>query len=174
MKEEVLCALKKKRSILFSPKTEKLQPLFLLLSVSDRRAVILWALEQAEQAAREIARNAEPALQCIRAAADWASGKIEMPQAKRYILACHAATKQTDDLSDAALFPRAAGPAEPVSCLPAGCGSGRCVPDRPAARPPRRRADAGPASCGGLPVRQQRCRRAMPSDPGVDKSGVRP
>ena len=28
MKEEVLCALKKKRSILFSPKTEKLQPLF--------------------------------------------------------------------------------------------------------------------------------------------------
>lgn len=104
MKEEVLCALKKKRSILFSPKTEKLQPLFLLLSVSDRRAVILWALEQAEQAAREIARNAEPALQCIRAAADWASGKIKMPQAKRYILACHAAAKQTDDLSDAALF----------------------------------------------------------------------
>ena len=52
MKEEVLRALKNKRSILFSPKSEKLQPFSLLLSVSDRHAVILWALEQAEHAAR--------------------------------------------------------------------------------------------------------------------------
>ena len=104
MKEEVLRALKNTRSSLFSPKSEKLQPFSLLLSVSDRHAVILWALEQAEHAARQLSCNGEPALQCIRAAQMWASGKIKMPVAKKSILACHASAKQASDLSDAALF----------------------------------------------------------------------
>ena len=93
MKEEVTNALHKKRSILFSKKTEELQPLCLLISVSDRRAVILWALEGAEKAAADISVSNEPALQCIRAARDWAAGKIKMPLAKK-----------AKDAADAALF----------------------------------------------------------------------
>ena len=104
MKEEVTNALHKKRSILFTKKTEELQPLYLLISVSDRRAVILWALEGAEKAAADISVSNEPALQCIRAARDWAAGKIKMPLAKKAILACHAAAKASKDAADAALL----------------------------------------------------------------------
>ena len=104
MKEYVEKALHKKRSILFTQKTEELQPLCLLISVSDRRAVILWALEEAERAEKNISVSNESALQCIRTARDWAHGKIKMPLARKAILACHAAAKSVKDAADAALF----------------------------------------------------------------------
>lgn len=93
--------------ILFSQSSLLLQDLAAALETQSRRAVTLWALEQAQIVAERLVR-AHPAETCpvdtVAAARAWAAGQIRMPQAKRAILACHALARQwPDDPADAAL-----------------------------------------------------------------------
>ncbi len=88
------------KRILFSPESQCLRSLLPMLAHSSHRALVLWALDCAQTAltAFEAERPDEPrpriALEKCKA---WSSGEIKMPEAKRAILAAHAAAKEESD-----------------------------------------------------------------------------
>ena len=90
---EVKAKAKRKNQILFSKDSLLLADLCQLIAQANRRALILWALELAEETARELAgkypEDHRP-LDAIAASGAWASGEIKMPIAKQAILNCHA------------------------------------------------------------------------------------
>ena len=73
-------------TILFSKDGEYLIPLSDYLNTMDRRAVVIWALGLADDAAWL-----------------WAGGREKMSLARRFILDCHAAAHDMIDPADAAL-----------------------------------------------------------------------
>lgn len=99
--------IKTRRQILFSKEDEPLQNLILLIQMMPRKAVILWALEMAEETVK-ILEKKYPQNDCARNALEmtrlWAQGSVKMPAAKRAILDCHAAAKVIEDQKDIALF----------------------------------------------------------------------
>ena len=104
IQEEVLYAVRRKRAILFSKNSECLQSLSVLLSVTDRRAVTLWALDLAQCSAESLTDSkASVAKEAVDQSRRWAKGQIKMTQAKRAILACHQASK-TASAENAAAF----------------------------------------------------------------------
>ncbi len=77
------------------------------LSECNRRAVVLWALELANEAATALKKrntNGILAEKAVAAARMWAAGQVKMPFAQRAILDCHKAAKTADSAEDAALF----------------------------------------------------------------------
>lgn len=71
--------------------------LFQLVQQTNRRALILWALELAEETALELAEKYPEDIRprdAVEAAVSWARGAIKMPVAKRAILSCHAMAKE--------------------------------------------------------------------------------
>ena len=89
---EVSAKAKRKNQILFSKESVLLDNLRHLIGQANRRALILWALELAEETARELAVKFPEDLRprgAIAAARAWASGEIKMPIAKQAILNCH-------------------------------------------------------------------------------------
>lgn len=109
--EEVSQKLSRKNQILFSKDSPLLRELALLLREQDRRAVVLWAFELAEEAVKKLEAS-YPAERAPRSALEasrlWAAGQIRMPAAKREILRCHAAAQEIPSPADAALFHAAA------------------------------------------------------------------
>ncbi len=103
--EEVKAKQKRKNQILFSKQSVLLQDLMVLLEGQHRRAVVLWALELAEQPVRQLEeRYGDPRPRAaLTEARRWARGEIKMPQAKRAILDCHALAKEIQDPADQAL-----------------------------------------------------------------------
>ena len=103
--EEVKTRLGRKNQVLFSKDSPCLQDLRLLLQDQDRRLLILWALDFAEESAADLKEKypeetrPEEALQAAR---DWASGRIKMPLARRKILDCHAFAKEINCKEDIA------------------------------------------------------------------------
>ncbi len=80
-------------------------PLILLIDELPRRAVVLWALELAEETVKlleiKYPLDERPRI-ALTMTQMWASGKVKMPVAKRAILDCHAAAKEitsTDDIA---------------------------------------------------------------------------
>lgn len=104
--QEVKNALKHGRKILFTKHSECLQPLSVLLQISSRRAVVLWALDLAEEAAGTIsdAQLSYTAKRAVDESRLWAQGKIGMRQAREAILACHRAAKNASDPITASLL----------------------------------------------------------------------
>ena len=102
---EVKAKAKRKNQILFSKDSLLLTDLCQLIAQANRRALILWALELAEETARELAgkypEDPRP-LDAIAASRAWASGEIKMPIAKQAILNCHAMAKELADPADIA------------------------------------------------------------------------
>lgn len=97
--------LRAKRQILFSK--EDVPELTALTETLPRQAVILWALELAEETAQLLEQESPDghrAALAVAMARLWASGEIKMPVAKRAILDCHAAAKNARDPRQAALF----------------------------------------------------------------------
>lgn len=100
-------AQKKKRGnrILFSKDSLFLQDLRMLLEGRNRRTVILWALDLAEQTVEQLEKHCpgdprpRSALDAARA---WARGRIKMPAARRAILDCHAMAKELTAPADIA------------------------------------------------------------------------
>ena len=76
-----------------------------LIGQANRRALILWALELAEETARELVEKYPEdhrPWEAIAASRAWASGEIKMPVAKRAILNCHAMAKELTEPADIA------------------------------------------------------------------------
>ena len=102
---EVKAKAKRKNQILFSKDSLLLTDLCQLIAQANRRALILWALELAEETARELAgkypEDHRPP-EAIAASRAWASGEIKMPIAKQAILSCHAMAKELTAPADIA------------------------------------------------------------------------
>ena len=102
---EVKAKAKRKNQILFFKDSLLLTDLRQLIAQSNRRALILWALELAEGTARELAEkypeDPRPP-EAIAASKAWASGEIKMSIAKQAILNCHAMAKELADPADIA------------------------------------------------------------------------
>ena len=102
---EVKAKAGRKNQILFSKDSLLLTDLCQLIAQANRRALILWALELAEETVRELAgkypEDPRPR-EAIAASKAWASGEIKMPIAKQAILNCHAMAKELADPADIA------------------------------------------------------------------------
>ena len=102
---EVCAKAKRHNQILFSKDSMLLDNLRHLTGQANRRALILWALELAEETARELAEkypeDRRPK-EAIAASKAWASGEIKMSIAKQAILNCHAMAKELADPADIA------------------------------------------------------------------------
>ena len=102
---EVKANAKRKNQILFSKDSLLLTDLCQLIAQANRRALILWALELAEETARELAgkypEDHRPP-EAIAASRAWVSGEIKMPIAKQAILSCHAMAKELTNPADIA------------------------------------------------------------------------
>ena len=102
---EVKAKAKRKNQILFSKDSLLLTDLCQLIAQANRRALILWALELAEESARVLAEkypeNHRPR-EAIATSRAWASGEIKMPIAKQAILNCHAMAKELENPTDIA------------------------------------------------------------------------
>ena len=96
---------KRHNQILFSKESLLLENLRHLTDQSNRRVLILWALELAEETALELEErypDGQAPQEAIAAARAWAAGEIKMPIAKRAILNCHAMAKELTDPADIA------------------------------------------------------------------------
>lgn len=95
--EDVEKKLRRKNQILFSPASPLLQELAATVPGCGHRALILWALELAEEDVR-ILEAAYPEDSRPRGALAatwmWASGSVKMRIAQRAILDCHAMAKE--------------------------------------------------------------------------------
>lgn len=104
--EDVEKKLKRKNQILFSKDSEFLKELIYLISQQNRRALVLWAFELAEETVRILEEKYPDETRprdVLEACQLWASGEIKMPEAKRRILACHAFAKELSNPEDIAL-----------------------------------------------------------------------
>ena len=102
---EVRAKAKRHNQILFSKESFLLADLRHLIDQSNRRVLILWALELAEETALQLAERYPEDLrprEAIDAARAWAAGEIKMPIAKQAILNCHAMAKELTDPADIA------------------------------------------------------------------------
>ena len=102
---EVQAKAKRRNQILFAAESPLLADLHRLIAGANRRALILWALELAEETVRELEGrypDDHRPREAVEAARAWAAGEIKMPLARRAILACHAMAKELTDPADIA------------------------------------------------------------------------
>ncbi|MDR3730161.1 MAG: hypothetical protein Q3X94_10345, partial [Oscillospiraceae bacterium] len=98
--EEIREKARRKNAILIAKDGVCLEPLRQRLEGQDRRAVVLWALELAQEGveALEAAYPGEDRPRMALAASWlWARGREKMRRAQRAILDCHAAAKEMED-----------------------------------------------------------------------------
>ena len=102
---EVQVKAGRRNQILFGSESLLLAELRELIAGANRRALILWALELAEETVRELEgrypgdRRPREAVEAARA---WAAGEIKMPLAKRAILDCHTMARGLTNPADIA------------------------------------------------------------------------
>ncbi len=101
---EVNTKAKRKNQILFSKDSLLLDGLQQLIDQTNRRALILWALELAEETAVQLEAKYQDhrPREAVTATRSWTAGEIKMPVAKRAILDCHAMAKELSDPADIA------------------------------------------------------------------------
>ena len=102
---EVQAKAKRRNQILFAAESPLLVELQRLIAGANRRALILWALELAEETVLELESgypDDHRSREAVEAARAWAAGEIKMPLAKRAILDCHAMAKELTDPADIA------------------------------------------------------------------------
>lgn len=104
--DQVLEKAKRKNQILFSKDSPLLHGLAQLLPRQDRRVLILWALDLAEETVQAL-ENRHPdeprPRSALTSARLWAAGDVKMPSARREILRCHALAKELPDPAERAL-----------------------------------------------------------------------
>lgn len=115
--DEPAARLKRKNQVLFPKDSPFLYDLEALLQGTDHRAVVLWALELAEQSVSELEKaypeETRPR-EALKAARDWSAGYIKMPLAQRKILDCHGFAKELASKAHIALC-HAVGRPAPLS-----------------------------------------------------------
>lgn len=97
---------KRGNQVLFTKSSVCLLPLQQQLAQLSHRAVVLWALELAEQAVETLRQRYpeehRPA-EALQLSRDWAAGRVKMRPAQRAILDAHAFAKEIDSPEDIAL-----------------------------------------------------------------------
>ncbi|MBN1624026.1 MAG: hypothetical protein JXN10_07930 [Clostridia bacterium] len=104
--DDVEKKIKQKRSILFSHDSNCLNKLISNIESSNRKTLVMWALECAESMTSNIKdrnHDTDKLEKAIRICRKWAGGELKMPEAKTAILSVHAAAKSVEDKSIAAL-----------------------------------------------------------------------
>ena len=101
---EVKAKSKRKNQILFSKDSLLLENLSRLIDQTNRRALVLWALELAEETAVQLEAKYPDhrPREAVAATRSWAAGEIKMPIAKGAILNCHTMAKELTDSADIA------------------------------------------------------------------------
>ena len=102
---EVKAKAKRKNQMLFSKDSLLLDELCQLIEQANRRVLVLWALELAEETVLQLTEKYPEdhhPREAIAAARAWAAGEIKMPIAKRAILDCHAMAKELTNPADIA------------------------------------------------------------------------
>ena len=102
---EVSAKAKRHNQILFSKESLLLDNLRHLIDLANRRALILWALELAEETVLQLSERYPEDLrpsEAVAASRAWAAGQIKIPIAKRAILNCHAMAKELTNSADIA------------------------------------------------------------------------
>ena len=97
--DEVFEKLKKKNQVLFSKKSEYMQDLMMLFETQNHRVMALWAFDFASESIAKLEKKypeEKRPREALKAAQDWAAGKIKMRSAQRKILDCHAFAKEID------------------------------------------------------------------------------
>lgn len=87
-----------KRKILFRKDDPIFSELNQLLEESDRKSIILWALDYSQHLVDDYQLEAI-AQETIEITRNWAQGIVKMPEAKKYILACHQKAKEVNQFS---------------------------------------------------------------------------
>ena len=102
---EVKAKAKRRNQILSDVNNPLLAELRELVASANRKALILWVLELAEETVCEL-ESRYPGdhrpREAVEAARAWAAGEIKMPLAKRAILDCHAMARELADPADIA------------------------------------------------------------------------
>ena len=102
---EVNAKAKRHNQILFSKESALLDDFRRLIGQVNRRALILWGLELAEETAQKLEEKYPEdhrPREAVGASRAWAAGEIKMPIAKRAILDCHAMAKELTNPADIA------------------------------------------------------------------------
>ena len=102
---EVKAKAKRKNQMLFSKDSLLLDELCQLVAQENRRVLVLWALELAEETAQKLEEKYPEdhrPREAIGASRAWTAGEIKMPIAKRAILDCHAMAKELTNPADIA------------------------------------------------------------------------
>ena len=101
---EVRAKAGRKNQILFSRDSLLLGNLRQVIDQTNRRALVLWALDLAEETTAHLeAKYPDPRpREAVAAARAWAAGEIKIPIAKHAILDCHAMAKELTDPADIA------------------------------------------------------------------------
>ena len=102
---EVKAKAKRHNQILLSKESALLDDLRHLIGQANRRAMVLWALELAEETTQELAEKypeGHRLREAIAVSRAWAAGEIKMTIAKQSILNCHAMAKELTDPADIA------------------------------------------------------------------------
>ena len=102
---EVSAKAKRHNQLLFSKESFLLDNLRHLIDQANRRVLILWALELAEETVLLLAERYTEDLrpgEAIAASRAWAAGEIKMSIAKRAILNCHAMANELINFADIA------------------------------------------------------------------------
>lgn len=101
--DEVSAKLKKKNQILFSKNSEYMQDLVRLFESQSRQAMALWAFDFASESVTKLEEKypeERRPQEALKAAREWASGKIKMRLAQRKILDCHVFAKEIETKED--------------------------------------------------------------------------
>ncbi|MEO1164241.1 MAG: putative immunity protein [Chloroflexota bacterium] len=104
--DEVRDRIKRKNQILFAKYSVFLQDLTDLIQEQNRRTMVLWAFEFADETVQKLITrypDEKRFEEAVTATKDWASGKVKMPFAKQAILGAHAVAKEIDTPEDIAL-----------------------------------------------------------------------
>lgn len=103
---EVRERMERRNQVLFSVSGLFLLELSQKMQLVGRQAMVLWALEMADETAALLARrypNESRPRDAAKISRAWAAGKIKMPDARRAILAAHAVAKEIESPEDIAL-----------------------------------------------------------------------
>lgn len=88
----------KTRKTAFSKNEPCIQSLMKLIETQNKNTLVNWAADYSEKVILPIWQNAYPddlrPQNAIKAAREWLSGSIKLPQAKLQILRCHAAARE--------------------------------------------------------------------------------
>lgn len=110
--DEVRARDKRGNQVLFAKDSAFLEDLRNMIASQSHRALVLWALDLADESVTQFASrhpNDSRPREALDAARAWAAGEIKMRQAQQKILSCHVVANGIDSREDIAMCHAVAG-----------------------------------------------------------------